>query len=82
MCGEMAGDPIYALVLLGMGLEEFSMGSLFVPVVKKTIRSVTYEAAKSMARIVLEMDTATEIKRYLFEQMRELGMVELMEMYH
>jgi phosphoenolpyruvate-protein kinase (PTS system EI component) len=82
MCGEMASDPIYALVLLGMGLEEFSMGSLFVPVVKKTIRSVTYEAAKSMARIVLEMDTATEIKRYLFEQMRELGMVELMEMYH
>jgi phosphoenolpyruvate-protein kinase (PTS system EI component) len=58
------------------------MGSLFVPVVKKTIRSVNYEAAKSMARIVLEMDTATEIKRYLFEQMRELGMVELMEMYH
>jgi hypothetical protein len=58
------------------------MGSLFVPVVKKTIRSVTYEAAKSMARIVLEMDTATEIKRYLFERMRELGMVELMEMYH
>jgi phosphoenolpyruvate-protein kinase (PTS system EI component) len=82
MCGEMAGDPIYALVLLGMGLEEFSMGSLFVPVVKKTIRSVNYEAAKSMARIVLEMDTATEIKRYLFERMRELGMVELMEMYH
>jgi hypothetical protein len=35
-----------------------------------------------MARIVLEMDTATEIKRYLFERMRELGMVELMEMYH
>jgi phosphotransferase system enzyme I (PtsI) len=69
-------------VLLGMGLEEFSMGSLFVPVVKKTIRSVSYEAAKSMARIVLEMDTATEIKRYLFERMRELGMVELMEMYH
>jgi phosphotransferase system enzyme I (PtsP) len=82
MCGEMAGDPIYALVLLGMGLEEFSMGSLFVPVVKKTIRSVSYESAKSMARIVLEMDTAGEIKRYLFEQMRELGMVELMEMYH
>jgi phosphotransferase system enzyme I (PtsP) len=82
MCGEMAGDPLYALLLLGMGLEEFSMGSLYVPVVKKTIRSVTYEASKSMARIVLEMDTVGEIKRYLFEQMRELGMVELMEMYH
>ncbi len=82
MCGEMAGDPLYALVLLGMGLEEFSMGSLFVPVVKKTIQSVTYESAKSIARIVLEMDTAREIKKYLFEQIRELGMIELMEMYH
>jgi phosphotransferase system, enzyme I, PtsP len=82
MCGEMAGDPLYALVLLGMGLEEFSMGSLYVPVIKKTIRSITYESAKSMARIVLKMDTAGEIKKYLFDQMRELGMVELMEMYH
>ena len=82
MCGEMAGDPLYALVLLGMGLEEFSMGSLFVPVVKKTIQSVTYESAKSIARIVLEMDTAGEIKKYLFEQIRQLGMIELMEMYH
>jgi phosphotransferase system, enzyme I, PtsP len=82
MCGEMASDPLYALVLLGMGLEEFSMGSLFVPVVKKTIQSVTYESAKSIARIVLEMDTAGEIKKYLFEQIRELGMIELMEMYH
>ncbi len=82
MCGEMAGDPLYALVLLGMGLEEFSMGSLFVPVVKKTIQSVTYESAKSIARIVLEMDTAGEIKKYLFEQIRALGMIELMEMYH
>ncbi|MEX0804715.1 MAG: phosphoenolpyruvate--protein phosphotransferase [Candidatus Binatia bacterium] len=82
MCGEMAGDPLCALLLLGMGLEEFSMGSLYVPAIKKTIRSVTYESAKSMARIVLEMDTVGEIKRYLFEQMRELGMVELLEMYH
>jgi hypothetical protein len=58
------------------------MGSLFVPVVKKTIQSVTYESAKSIARIVLEMDTAGEIKKYLFEQIRQLGMIELMEMYH
>ncbi len=54
----------------------------YVPVIKKTIRSVTYQAAKSTAQIVLQMDTVGEIKRYLFEQMRELGMVELLEMYH
>ncbi|MGH7771620.1 MAG: phosphoenolpyruvate--protein phosphotransferase [Candidatus Binatia bacterium] len=82
MCGEMAGDPLCTLLLLGMGLEEFSMGSLFIPVVKKIIRSVTYQAAKASSQIVLQMDTVGEIKRYLFEQMRDLGMVELMELYH
>jgi phosphotransferase system enzyme I (PtsI) len=81
MCGEMAGDPLYTLVLLGMGLEEFSMGSLFIPVVKKIIRSVTYRQAKATAQIAMQMDTVGEIKKYLFDQMRELGMVELLELY-
>jgi len=81
MCGEMAGDPLCALLLLGMGLEEFSMGSLYIPVIKKAIRSITYEAAKTAAQIILQMDTVGEIKKYLFEQMRELDMVELLEMY-
>jgi phosphotransferase system enzyme I (PtsI) len=81
MCGEMAGDPLYTLVLLGMGLEEFSMGSLIIPVVKKIIRSVTYRQAKATAQITMQMDTIGEIKKYLFDQMRELGMVELLELY-
>jgi phosphotransferase system enzyme I (PtsP) len=81
MCGEMAGDPVSALVLLGMGLEEFSMGSLYIPVVKKAIRSVSYQSAKAIAEIVLEMDTTSEIKRYLFNQVRDLEMLELLEMY-
>jgi phosphotransferase system, enzyme I, PtsP len=81
MCGEMAGDPVSALVLLGMGLEEFSMGSLYIPVIKKAIRSINYRTAKAIAEIVLEMDTTSEIKRYLFNQMRDMGMVELLEMY-
>ncbi len=82
MCGEMAGDPLCTLILLGMGLEEFSMGSLFIPVIKKVIRSVSYQAAKAATQIVLQMDTVGEIKKYLFQQMRQLGMVELMELYH
>ncbi len=82
MCGEMAGDPLCAMLLLGMGLEEFSMGSIYIPVVKKMIRSVTYQVAKAACEIVLQMDTVGEIKKYLFEQMRELGMVEIIEMYH
>jgi phosphotransferase system enzyme I (PtsP) len=81
MCGEMAGDPLSAVLLLGMGLEEFSMGALYIPVIKKTIRSISYQAAKTTAEIVLNMDTVGEIKKYLFDQMRSLGMVELLEMY-
>jgi phosphotransferase system enzyme I (PtsP) len=81
MCGEMAADPLCALLLLGMGLEEFSMGSLYIPVIKKALRSTSYQAAKAISQIVLEMDTVGEIKRYLFEQIRQLGMVELLEMY-
>jgi phosphotransferase system enzyme I (PtsI) len=82
MCGEMAGDPLCALLLLGLGLEEFSMGPLFIPVIKKIIRSVSYRTAMTVAQIALQMDTVDEIKKYLFEQMRDLGMVELMELYH
>jgi phosphotransferase system enzyme I (PtsP) len=82
MCGEMAGDPLCTLFLMGMGLEEFSMGSLFIPGVKKVIRSVSYQVAKNIAQIVLKMDTVGEIKKYLFEEMRDLGMVEVMELYH
>ncbi|OGQ80243.1 MAG: phosphoenolpyruvate--protein phosphotransferase [Deltaproteobacteria bacterium RIFCSPLOWO2_12_FULL_60_19] len=82
MCGEMAGDPLCTLLLLGMGLEEFSMGSLYIPVVKRIIRSVAYQEAKTAAQIALQMDTVGEIKKYLFEQMRDLGLVELLELYH
>ncbi|MFB3059983.1 MAG: phosphoenolpyruvate--protein phosphotransferase, partial [Candidatus Binatia bacterium] len=53
MCGEMAGDPLTTLLLVGMGLEEFSMESLFIPVVKKVIRSMTYQSAKTSVQIVL-----------------------------
>jgi len=82
MCGEMAGDPLATLLLVGMGLEEFSMESLFIPVVKKVIRSMTYQSAKSSVQIVLDMDTVDEIKGFFFSQMRNLGMVELLELYH
>lgn len=82
MCGEMAGDPLATLLLVGMGLEEFSMASLYIPVVKKVIRSVTYLTAKNFAHIALQLDTVGEIKKYIFSQMRDLGMLELLELYH
>ena len=81
MCGEMAGDPLSTLLLMGMGLEEFSMESLSIPVVRKLVRSVSYETAFAIGQVALQMDRVDQIKRYLFGQMRSLGLVELIELY-
>ena len=81
MCGEMAGDPLSTLLLMGMGLEEFSMESLSIPVVRKLVRSVTYERAVAIGQEALRLDRVDGIKRYLFSEMRALGLVELMELY-
>ena len=81
MCGEMAGDPLSTVLLMGLGLEEFSMESLSIPVVRKLVRSVSYERAQVIARTALRMDTVDQIKRYLFGEMRALGLVELVELY-
>ena len=81
MCGEMAGDPLSTLLLMGMGLEEFSMESLSIPLVRKLVRSVSYERAFAIAQAALRMHRVDQIKRYLFSEMRALGLVELMELY-
>jgi phosphotransferase system enzyme I (PtsI) len=82
MCGEMASDPLCTLVLLGLGLDDFSMGPFFIPVIKRITRSVPYGAARTIARDVLSMATVKEVKGYLFDGMKSLGIIELMEMYH
>ena len=82
MCGEMAADPMSTLVLLGLGLDDLSMGPFFIPVIKRIIRSVPYGAARALARDVLGMATVKEVKGFLFDGMKSLGIIELMEMYH
>ncbi|HHW44813.1 MAG TPA: phosphoenolpyruvate--protein phosphotransferase [Desulfotomaculum sp.] len=63
MCGEMAGDVTAAPILLGMGLDEFSMSPVFIPRVKKIIRSLTYQEARQIAREALQMESPEEIKK-------------------
>ena len=82
MCGEMAADPLCTIVLLGLGLDDLSMGPFFVPVIKRIIRSVSYSAARAIARDVTSMGTVKEVKGYLFDGMKSLGLIELLEMYH
>jgi phosphotransferase system enzyme I (PtsI) len=67
MCGEMASDPIYAIVLLGLGLEIYSMNPSSIPVVKNVIRSVRQKDCKRIAEICLQKKTAQEIEEFIIE---------------
>lgn len=71
MCGEMAGDPLATVLLVGLGLDEFSVVPSVLPEIKKIIRSIRYEEAKNVAHHVLSLQTEDEIKGYLKEYMRE-----------
>ncbi|MEA5001113.1 MAG: phosphoenolpyruvate--protein phosphotransferase [Endomicrobiaceae bacterium] len=61
MCGEMAGDPTYSVVLLGLGLDEFSMSAAQIPKIKKIIRSVSKKEAKDLVDELLKCSTSAEI---------------------
>jgi phosphotransferase system enzyme I (PtsP) len=82
MCGEMASDPLCTLPLIGMGLDDLSMGPFFIPVIKRFIRSVPFSLAEEVARDIRELATAKDVKGYLFERLKELGVIALMDMYH
>jgi phosphotransferase system enzyme I (PtsI) len=69
MCGEMAGDPSFALVLLGLGLDELSMNPTAIPLVKSVIRSVTAKSARELALGVLDLPTPDEIEEAVAEVM-------------
>ncbi len=73
MCGEMAGESAFSLVLLGMGLDEFSMSPVAIPAVKRLIRSVSLGQAKVLAREVLELPTSERIGKRVGEFMRDLA---------
>ncbi len=81
ICGEMASDPIATLLLVGMGLDELSLSPLFIPVVRKLVRECNYQTARHLARDVLQMASVQEIKGYLIERYRDLGLIQLVEMY-
>ena len=65
MCGEMAGDPSYTPILLGFGLDEFSVSSAQIPKIKQVIRSITLSDAKKAAKKILECGEREEIYKIL-----------------
>jgi phosphotransferase system enzyme I (PtsI) len=71
MCGEMAGNPVATMLLVGLGLDEFSVAPAILPEIKKIIRSIKYKEARKVADRVLTLPTEREIKDYLASVLKE-----------
>lgn len=71
MCGEMAGDPLYSLILLGLELDELSMNHLAIPRVKKIIRESTLQESKLLLKKAMSFNTAAEVRACVQEYMLE-----------
>lgn len=73
LCGEMSGEPSLALILLGLGLDEFSMTALNILQIKQLIRSVNFKDAQELAQKALELSTGSEVEEYSKKRLKELA---------
>jgi phosphotransferase system enzyme I (PtsI) len=71
ICGEIAGEPKYTMMLLGLGYRQLSMSSKYMYQVKKIIRSVSLDECESLSRAILQMKKTEEIERTVIENMNQ-----------
>ncbi|OHE23326.1 MAG: phosphoenolpyruvate--protein phosphotransferase [Syntrophobacterales bacterium RBG_19FT_COMBO_59_10] len=71
MCGEMAGDPTYAMILLGLELDELSMNPLAIPRMKKIVRGATLKESKALLKKVMRLHSSSEIRALVEKTMRK-----------
>ena len=69
MCGEMAGEPLYLPILLGLGIDELSMNPLCILKVKKTLRSISYRQSRDFVKTIDHFKTAEEIEQFMKHEM-------------
>jgi len=72
MCGEMAGEPALVLILLGLGLDEFSIPPLRIPEIKYIIRSVDIKQVREIAQHALKLSTGTEVEEFSKAKLKEI----------
>jgi phosphotransferase system enzyme I (PtsI) len=72
VCGEVASDPEYIMLLLGMGIRTLSLASPMIPEIKKIIRSVTIEQCNALARRVATLDSQRQIKNLLRDAISQI----------
>ena len=70
MCGEMAGDPAYALMLLGLGLDALSMNPADIPLVKRVFREADMREARELLDAAMSFSSVDEIEGFVLQEMR------------
>jgi phosphotransferase system enzyme I (PtsI) len=81
ICGEMAAEPAYSLVLLGLGLDEFSMNPVAIPKVKKVLRMSRFEETQTLVERIFQLATALEIERHVRDWMADRLPEDFIESY-
>ena len=74
LCGELAGELLAIPILLGLGLDEFSMNPPAIPFAKYLIRSITLKQAKELAKVALDLSSVDEIRKYVLDQVPEVNL--------
>ncbi len=72
MCGEMASEPLYSILLIGLGLDQLSVSPIMIPEIKKIIRSTTIQEAKQIADTCLGMNDSEQIESFLKEKLKPI----------
>ena len=72
LCGEMAGDPFCASILLGIGIDELSMNAWSIPLIKKVIRSISKEEAVADMDEIMGLKTAKEVQYFIKKRTEHL----------
>ena len=76
----MAADPIYTIILLGLGVDELSMNPVMIPAVKQIIRGISWTEARDIAKGVLRESRAKDVQAYL-EAMMAKRFPQVMSIY-
>ena len=72
VCGEIAAQPLYAYLLIGMGFQHLSMNPFSIPVLKKAIRNVSYEEARDTVDQLLELTTIKDVEAFVDRRLKHL----------
>jgi phosphoenolpyruvate-protein phosphotransferase (PTS system enzyme I) len=72
ICGEMAGEPLYVPILLGLDLDELSMNAYIIPKVKKIVRGLGHSYCRELVKEILAKDSAIESEDFLKKEMRDM----------